>query len=114
MHKIRPKPAKKHKHAAIIRIPGRPAKPSPKLSGKRRRVSPEIGEIVRNLGEDEVEERQVFTDKIGSLMPTAQDMKDSFFPILRGTAIGAFLGVLPGTGPAIAAFSSSTSATING
>jgi TctA family transporter len=29
-----------------------------------------IGEIVSNLGEDEVEERQVFTSKIGSLMPT--------------------------------------------
>jgi TctA family transporter len=33
-------------------------------------------------------------------------LKESAFPIMRGTAIGAFLGVLPGTGPAIAAFSS--------
>jgi putative tricarboxylic transport membrane protein len=65
-----------------------------------------IGEIVSNLGEAEVEERQVFTDKIGSLMPSFNDLKVSFFPIVRGTAIGAFLGVLPGTGPAIAAFSS--------
>src|SRR5258708_34331876 len=33
-------------------------------------------------------------------------MKQSIGPILRGTAIGAFFGVLPGTGPAIASFSS--------
>jgi TctA family transporter len=65
-----------------------------------------IGEIVSNLGEDEVEERQVFTSKIGSLMPTWDDMKTSFGPIVRGTGLGAFLGVLPGTGPSIAAFSS--------
>ncbi|RPI44083.1 MAG: tripartite tricarboxylate transporter permease [Betaproteobacteria bacterium] len=65
-----------------------------------------IGEIVSNLGEDEVEKREVFTSKIGSLMPTVQDLKHSFFPIVRGTMMGAFLGVLPGTGPAIAAFSS--------
>src|SRR3978361_2296563 len=53
MHSIRPKPTKKLKHAAITRIPGRPAKPSPKLSGKSRRVSAEIGEIVRKRAEAE-------------------------------------------------------------
>lgn len=65
-----------------------------------------IGEIVSNLGDAEIEERQVFTSKIGSLMPSVKDLKDSFWPIVRGTSIGAFLGILPGTGPAIAAFSS--------
>jgi diguanylate cyclase (GGDEF)-like protein/PAS domain S-box-containing protein len=57
MQSIRPKPGKKHKHAAITRIPGRPAKPSPKLQGKLegkgRRVSTEIGEIVRKRAEAE-------------------------------------------------------------
>src|SRR6202451_933231 len=33
-------------------------------------------------------------------------MKQSTWPIIRGTAIGSFFGVLPGTGPAIASFSS--------
>ena len=65
-----------------------------------------IGEIVSNLGDAEVEERQVFTSKIGSLMPSWIDLKQSFWPIVRGTGLGAFLGVLPGTGPAIASFSS--------
>ena len=39
-------------------------------------------------------------------MPTLADLKQSFWPIVRGTGIGAFFGVLPGTGPAIASFSS--------
>ena len=63
-----------------------------------------VGEIVSNLGE--TEERKVFTSKISGLMPTVQDLKVSFWPIVRGTGIGAFFGVLPGTGPAIASFSS--------
>ncbi|MES2193526.1 MAG: EAL domain-containing protein [Pseudomonadota bacterium] len=37
----------------MTRNHGRPAKPSPKLSGKRRRVSVEIGEIVRKRAEAE-------------------------------------------------------------
>src|ERR1700682_5254154 len=53
MPKIRPKPAKKLKHAAITRIPGRLAKPSPKLSGSGRRVAGESGEIVRKRAEAE-------------------------------------------------------------
>jgi putative tricarboxylic transport membrane protein len=63
-----------------------------------------VGEIVLNLGDPE--ERVVFTNKVSGLMPTKKDLKDSFWPIVRGTSIGAFLGVLPGTGPAIASFSS--------
>jgi diguanylate cyclase (GGDEF)-like protein/PAS domain S-box-containing protein len=39
MRKIRPKKTKKLKRAAIARVPGRPAKPSPKLPGGSRRVS---------------------------------------------------------------------------
>ena len=64
-----------------------------------------LGEIVSNLGDDP-EERKVFTSDVGSLFPTADQMKRSIGPIIRGTALGAFFGVLPGTGPAIASFSS--------
>src|SRR6202043_3868409 len=53
MPKNRQKTAKKLKRAAIARIPGRPAKPGPKLSGKIRRVSVEIGEIVRKRAQAE-------------------------------------------------------------
>src|SRR5712675_1181837 len=63
-----------------------------------------MGEIIANLGDPE--ERSVFAAKVTHLFPTWADMKQSIGPILRGTAIGSFFGVLPGTGPAIASFSS--------
>jgi diguanylate cyclase (GGDEF)-like protein/PAS domain S-box-containing protein len=57
MPKIRPRipkrTPKKPKHAAIVRVPGRPAKPSPKLPGGGRRVSTGIGEIARMRAEAE-------------------------------------------------------------
>ena len=63
-----------------------------------------VGEIINNLSDPE--ERVVFTSKVGSLYPTRQDMKQAIAPILRGTGLGAFLGILPGTTPSIATFAS--------
>ncbi len=63
-----------------------------------------IGEIISNLGDKE--ERRIFTAKVSHLFPTKDDLKRSIGPILRGTALGSFFGVLPGTGPAIASFAS--------
>src|SRR6478672_348666 len=63
-----------------------------------------IGEIINNLGD--TEKRSVFTAKVKNLFPSKDDFKRSIGPILRGTGIGAFFGVLPGTGPAIASFAS--------
>lgn len=42
--------------------------------------------------------------RMRAMKPTRDEVKRSAFPILRGSGIGAFLGALPGTGPAIAAF----------
>jgi diguanylate cyclase (GGDEF)-like protein/PAS domain S-box-containing protein len=53
MPKFRPRKTKRGKRAAIARIPGRPAKPSPKLAGNGRRVAVEIGELVRKRAEAE-------------------------------------------------------------
>jgi TctA family transporter len=63
-----------------------------------------VGEIISNLSDPE--ERTVFTSRVGSLYPTRQDLRQSVGPILRGTGLGAFFGVLPGTTPSIAAFGS--------
>ncbi len=63
-----------------------------------------LGEIISNLGDPE--ERSVFTSKVGSLFPSKDQVMRSIGPIFRGTILGAFFGVLPGTGPAIASFSS--------
>jgi hypothetical protein len=43
-------------------------------------------------------ERELMIKKVTGLMPTWQDMKQSIWPILRGTALGSFLGILPGGG----------------
>src|SRR5712691_4204621 len=63
-----------------------------------------IGEIINNLSEPG--ERVVFTAEVKNLWPTKEDFRRSIGPILRGTGLGAFFGVLPGTGPAIASFAS--------
>jgi putative tricarboxylic transport membrane protein len=45
-------------------------------------------------------------DKIRGLLPTRADLAASWKPILRGTALGAAFGVLPGTGPLVSSFAS--------
>ena len=66
-----------------------------------------FAEILANLDkQQDSQQRDLLTKKIGHLYPTWQDMKKSALPIVRGTAIGAFFGALPGAGPTISAFSS--------
>ena len=65
-----------------------------------------IGEIIGNL--ELKEKREVFTSRVGSLMPTLKDLKMSWKPIIRGTAIGTVFGILPGTHAIIASFASYT------
>ena len=61
-----------------------------------------LGEIIRNL-ETEAQ-RSVVVAKITSLMPTREDWKRMIAPVLRGTAIGSTLGILPGSGSILGAF----------
>ena len=63
-----------------------------------------IGEIIANLGDKE--ERRIFSARVTNLFPSREDWRRSIGPILRGTGIGSFFGVLPGTGPSIASFAS--------
>ena len=42
--------------------------------------------------------------RLSGLLPTRQDWRDSWGAIARGTAIGFFVGVLPGAGATIASF----------
>ena len=48
--------------------------------------------------------KRVYETKIKGLLPNLKDWKDSLWPILRGSGLGLFLGVLPGPGPVIASF----------
>jgi putative tricarboxylic transport membrane protein len=65
------------------------------------------GEIISNLGKSD-DEREVFTAKVTGLMPTAQDFKRMVPAVLRGTALGSMLGILPGGGALLAAFAAYT------
>ncbi|MGH7262137.1 MAG: tripartite tricarboxylate transporter permease, partial [Nitrospiraceae bacterium] len=61
-----------------------------------------IGEIVRNLEHEEA--RSLIVKKISTLMPTKEDWKRMVAPILRGTALGAAVGILPGSGSIMGSF----------
>ncbi|MCS4511329.1 tripartite tricarboxylate transporter permease [Xylophilus ampelinus] len=65
------------------------------------------GEIIANLAHPE-DEREVFTAKVHGLMPTKEDFKRMVPAVLRGTAIGSALGILPGGGALLAAFAAYT------
>ena len=66
-----------------------------------------FGEIISNLGRP-AEHREVFTKDVKGLMPTKEDVKDAFPAVLRGTALGSILGVLPGGGALLASFAAYT------
>ncbi len=61
-----------------------------------------ISEVLLNV--EQSTERSVVETKIKDLLPNLKDWADSIWPILRGTVIGFFLGVLPGGGAVISAF----------
>jgi len=61
-----------------------------------------ITEIITNL--EFKEAREVFINKLGNLMPSKEDFKRMWAPILRGTAIGSALGILPGGGALLGSF----------
>jgi putative tricarboxylic transport membrane protein len=65
------------------------------------------GEIINNLSHPE-HEREVFTAKVSGLMPSKQDFKDMAPAVLRGTALGSSLGILPGGGALLSAFAAYT------
>ena len=61
-----------------------------------------VAEIVRNLEQEQT--RQVYTQSIGALLPTREDLDRIVAPILRGTGLGCLLGILPGGGALLASF----------
>jgi len=61
-----------------------------------------IGEILTNI--EEGVKREVFNTKIKGLLPTLKDWIDSKWPIIRGSLIGFFVGILPGAGTVIPTF----------
>jgi len=65
-----------------------------------------LAEIIVNL--EQKEAREVFTSKVGRLMPSKEDFKRMTPAILRGTALGSALGILPGGGALLSSFAAYT------
>ncbi|TCZ58585.1 tripartite tricarboxylate transporter permease [Roseicella aquatilis] len=63
-----------------------------------------IAEIILNL--ERPESRSVLKTKVGSLWLTKEEWKRATPSVLRGTALGSVLGILPGGGAALASFGS--------
>ena len=65
-----------------------------------------FSEIIRNL--EQGEKREIFTKSVSGLLPNWADIKQSAGTIVRSTALGSALGILPGGGPILASFSAYT------
>ena len=65
-----------------------------------------IAEVICNL--EQGQGRDVTAQKVGSVLPSIKDIKDSSGAILRGTTLGSLLGILPGGGALLASFASYT------
>ena len=66
-----------------------------------------IAEVVYNL-EQRGQDRQVFTSRLGRVLPSRADLSLSKWSIVRGTALGSILGILPGGGALLASFAAYT------
>lgn len=65
-----------------------------------------FAEIMRNLEGNM--NRSLVPNKVKNILPSWQEIKVSVGPIVRGTALGSILGVLPGGGALLSSFASYT------
>ena len=61
-----------------------------------------LAEVMTNI--EEGIKQEIFKTRISGLLPTLKDWIDSKWPIVRGTLIGFFMGILPGSGTVIPTF----------
>lgn len=63
-----------------------------------------VAEVIATLRPGLFEGVNQFVVNLRSMIPTRDDLKRSWAPILRGSAVGSFFGILPGTGALIASY----------
>lgn len=61
-----------------------------------------LGEVFKTILEKDVNDGEIA--KISRILPTKQDMKESAGPIIRGSLVGFFKGIVPGSGATLASF----------
>ena len=63
-----------------------------------------LAEIIHNAGRAKSYDALPSACPCASLVPTLNDLRMSFWPMVRGSGIGVLIGILPGAGPAISSF----------
>jgi TctA family transporter len=63
-----------------------------------------IAEFMNSVNQISTINAQYTNVRLRDLRPTKEDMKRSFFPMIRGTLVGSLCSLIPGTGPTIASF----------
>ncbi|MAY87843.1 MAG: hypothetical protein CML02_14135 [Pseudooceanicola sp.] len=61
-----------------------------------------VAEIMSNVGQPSGAPMNVKGMRFRDMLPTRPEWRQIWMPTLRGSAIGSFIGALPGTGPSIA------------
>jgi TctA family transporter len=61
-----------------------------------------ITDVVANLEHED--KTDVYGERLGSVLPSLHDLRVCFWSIVRGTALGSILGILPGGGALLASF----------
>jgi TctA family transporter len=63
-----------------------------------------IAEFMNSVNQITTINAQYTNVRMRDLRPSKEDMKRSFFPMIRGTLVGSLCALIPGTGPTIASF----------
>jgi len=63
-----------------------------------------VAEVLSNAGKTPRPTAEFSKMRVRDLMPTREEMSQSWMPALRGSGVGSLIGILPGAGPTIAAF----------
>jgi len=61
-----------------------------------------IAEVIRNL--EHLGQRQAVVERLSRIWPTMRDLRAAWSAVVRGTALGTALGILPGGGATLASF----------
>ncbi|MEH7247597.1 tripartite tricarboxylate transporter permease [Neobacillus niacini] len=61
-----------------------------------------LGEVFKTILEKDEENAEIA--KINNLLPSKEELKESAAPIVRGSLLGFFVGILPGAGATLASF----------
>ncbi|WP_192895693.1 tripartite tricarboxylate transporter permease [Arsenicitalea aurantiaca] len=63
-----------------------------------------VAEVIASVGKVDVAKLDPKSLSFAAMKPSRSEMRRSWLPMIRGSAVGSFFGTLPGTGPSIAAF----------